>query len=86
MDESNMLQKFREQAAGMGDHPTYGDLIGQLARLLAESRGRLSKENFEVLVDVGGALYKAGLSQYQARADVAEVMRKSGAESGPRAE
>ena len=53
------------------------DLILGLARLLAESRGRLSKENFESLVELGAALYKEGHSQYQARSDVDIIMTRS---------
>jgi hypothetical protein len=57
--------------------PPKSQLILGLAQLLADSRGRLSKENFETLVQLGAALYKEGNSQYQARSDVDSIMNRS---------
>lgn len=83
MNADLILQQFRERAAGMEDHTSYQEMVNELATLLAESRGRLPKEHFETLIKVGAALYKAGLSQYSARGDVAEIMRKSGLPAEP---
>lgn len=69
---------FRQHAAGMEQDPsTKGELISKLAQLLADSRGKLSKENFDMLVHIGGALYKEGQDQYDARKNVSEIMQNS---------
>lgn len=78
MNTEQILQQFRDRAAQMEDHASYQEMVNQLAALLAQSKGRFAKEHFETLVEVGAALYKAGLSQFSARGDVAEIMRKSG--------
>ncbi len=77
MEKKEVLQLMREQAEALKEHPSYEQLVNQLADLLADSRGRLSKKNFEDLVSLGAALYKAGLSQFTARKDVTELMNKS---------
>lgn len=78
MTQDEILEMFRLEAARMPLEPVpSGETILALAQLLAESRGRLSKENFESLVRIGGVLYKAGLEQFNARQDVAGIMRTS---------
>lgn len=57
--------------------PKPNSVVLELAQLLADSRGRLSKENFETLVRIGGVLYKEGLDQFVARSDIADIMKKS---------
>lgn len=77
MDKHVVLQLMREEAGRMAAHPSYEELVSQLADLLSDSRGRLSRENFDQLIGLGAALYKAGHSQFHARKDVAEMMNKS---------
>lgn len=59
------------------NHATQNDIFLKLAELLADSKGRLSKESFDVLITIGAVMYKDGLVQFNARADVALVMDKS---------
>jgi hypothetical protein len=69
---------FREHAGKMQTElPTLNAVILELAQLLADSRGRLSKENFEMLVRIGGALYKEGHSQFHGKSDVDAIMKRS---------
>ncbi|MFJ3046085.1 hypothetical protein ACIPEN_09650 [Herbaspirillum chlorophenolicum] len=78
MTQDEILRMFREQAEEVqAALPTLNAIMMELADLLASSRGRLSKENFGVLVRLGGVLYKNGLSQFQARSDVAAIMKHS---------
>jgi hypothetical protein len=77
MNKEVVLQLIREEAARLPLHASYEQMVSQLADLLSESRGRLSRENFDQLVALGAALYKAGHSQFHARKDVAELMDKS---------
>lgn len=78
MTQDEILDMFRQQSASMPHAlPRSNSVILDLAQLLADSRGRLSKENFETLVRIGGVLYKEGLDQFDARSDVAEIMKKS---------
>lgn len=77
MEKNVVLDMFRKRANEMDDHPSYQHLVDELASLPAESRGKLAKEDFDHLVELGAALYKAGLSQYEARDDIAELMRES---------
>lgn len=79
MTQDEILDMFRQQSANMSDaFPQPNSVILELAQLLADSRGRLSKENFETLVRIGGVLYKEGLDQFDARSDIAKIMKKSG--------
>jgi hypothetical protein len=80
MTQDEILAMFREHAEAMqpAEHaPALSDVILELAHLLAESRGRLSKENFEALLRIGGALYREGKSGFDARADLAAIMNRS---------
>lgn len=78
MTQEEILEMFRLEASRMPLEPIPAhETILVLADLLAQSRGRLSKENFETLVHVGGILYKAGSEQFNARQDVANVMQRS---------
>jgi hypothetical protein len=78
MTQEEILSLFRQQAADMNqDAPTQTDLIMELSRLLADSRGRLSKENFETLVHIGAALYKVGQDHFNARQNVSDIMQRS---------
>ncbi|WP_151638876.1 hypothetical protein [Noviherbaspirillum aerium] len=78
MTKDEVLGMFREQAkTDTTESPLMNTIILDLAGLLAESRGRLSKENFDALVRIGGALYKEGHSQYQARTDVGVIMKNA---------
>lgn len=83
MDQGEVLQLMRERASGMDEHPSYQEMVNRLAELLAESRGKFSKDSFDHLVDLGAALYKAGLSQYRARGEVTALMEKSVLERKP---
>ncbi|MDQ9171389.1 hypothetical protein Q8A64_13325 [Oxalobacteraceae bacterium R-40] len=78
MTPDEVLELFRQQAADMQKQaPTQNDLIQELSLLLSESRGKLSKENFDALVRLGGALYKTGLDQFNARQNVSDIMQRS---------
>jgi hypothetical protein len=78
MTTEEILAMFRKQASILDkDCPEQNDLILELAELLADSRGRLSKENFSTLVGIGAGLYKEGHSQYQARSDINAIMSLS---------
>lgn len=78
MNQHEILEMFRLEATRLPLEPIPAhETILALADLLAESRGRLSKENFETLVHIGGVLYKAGSEQFNARQDVADVMQRS---------
>lgn len=78
MKQEEVLRMFRQQAEQMPADPLMlNDLILELARLLADSRGKLSKENFEALLGVGGALYKMGHGRFHAKSDVDAIMKQS---------
>jgi hypothetical protein len=78
MKQEEILRMFRQQGEKMpNDSLMLNDLILELAKLLADSRGKLSKENFEALVGVGGALYRMGNRQFQAKSDVSVIMKQS---------
>jgi hypothetical protein len=78
MTQEEILDLFRLKAADIEkEPPSQNELIMELSRLLADSRGTLSKENFETLVHIGSALYKAGLDQFNARQNVSEIMQRS---------
>jgi hypothetical protein len=84
MTQDEILGMFREQADKMqAETPSPNDVIFDLAQLLADSRGRLSKENFETLIRIGGVLYKEGRSRFQGKTDVDAIMKHS-AENEPR--
>lgn len=83
MTQDEILDLFRQQATEMQKNlPTQSDLILQLSTLLADSRGKLSKENFESLVHIGAALYKTGLDQFNARQNVSDIMQASARDYG----
>lgn len=78
MKQEEVLRMFREGAERLGPiKDSQRDLILALADLLANSRGRLSKEDFETLVGIGSVLYQAGLAQYNARQETDSMMKKS---------
>jgi hypothetical protein len=77
VDKELVLRLIRERSISIDEHATYEEMVNSLAALLSDSKGRFSKEVFEQLVTLGAALYKAGLSQYRARGEVANLMEKS---------
>jgi hypothetical protein len=78
MTQDDVLKLFREQAAALGEvQATQTDIILKLAQLLADSRGRLSQENFKELVHIGAVMYQEGLEQFRARREVTAIMNKS---------
>lgn len=78
MTQDDVLGLFRQQAATLGEvQSTQTDIIMRLAQLLADSRGRLSKENFEELVHIGAVMYQESAAQFRARTEVAAIMNKS---------
>lgn len=85
MNQQDVLNMFRQEAESIDQvEESQGDIINKLAQLLAESRGRLSKENFEDLVHIGAVMYKEGLGKHRARAEVAATMKDSlGKQSKP---
>jgi hypothetical protein len=77
MTEDDVVQLFRKSAETLvNDYPAC-DTIMQLAKLLSESKGRMSKDHFEALVHIGAILYKQGLSEFRARSEVAATMKDS---------
>ena len=83
MTQDEILDLFRQCAADMtAVQPAQSDLILKLSQLLADSRGRLSKENFDMLVYIGAALYKSGQDQFNARQNVSDIMRRSAEDHG----
>lgn len=78
MKQEEILQMFRDGAGNLGPiKDSQRDIILTLADLLANSRGRLSKEDFEALVGIGSVLYQEGLAQYNARREMDSIMTKS---------
>jgi hypothetical protein len=78
MTRDQILNLFRDQADKIqGESPLLNVVILDLAQMLADSRGRLSKENFDTLLRIGGALYKEGQSQFHGKSDVDAIMKKS---------
>ena len=78
MTQEEILMLFRQQATELpSDASSLGAATLELAGLLADSRGRLSKENFEALVRIGGVLYKNGHDQYRGKHDVDTIMKHS---------
>lgn len=78
MTKDDVIELFRQQAAALGAvKASQHDIIMQLAQLLADSRGRLSKENFEMLVHIGAVMYQEGLRDHRARTELAATMEAS---------
>ena len=80
MTQDEILEMFRQHASSLANEaqaPMLSGAISKLAHLLAESRGRLSKENFDTLVRIGGILYSEGNTRFQARSDVDAIMKQS---------
>ncbi len=83
MTQDDILAMFRRQADMMENTQSgQNESILQLAQLLADSRGRLSKENFDTLAHIGAALYKEGRNRFQARSDMHTLMIRSTAGPG----
>lgn len=80
MTQDEVIELFRQQSATLGEvKASQHDIIMSLAQLLADSSGRLSKENFESLVHIGAVMYQEGLSQYRARSEIEATMETSNA-------
>src|SRR3569832_1111099 len=78
MTQDEILSMFRQHAAkAPTELPPFIVVFLLLSTLLADSCGRLSKENFDTLVWIGGILYKEGNSRFQARSDVSDIMKQS---------
>ena len=78
MTPDDVVQLFRETAETL--HPnqaSQNDAILQLAGLLAGSEDWLPRENFDALIGIGAVMFKDGLSQFRARAEVADMMTRS---------
>lgn len=83
MKQQEILDMFREHASRMQNElPALNAVILELAQLLADSRGRLSKENFEALVRLGATLYREGDSRFHAKSEVDNIMRQSAKDHG----
>jgi hypothetical protein len=75
MSQDQVLVLFRQKAATMEEGlPLFNIVVLQLAQLLADSRERLLKENFDRLVYIGGILYKEGKMQFKAKSDLHPIM------------
>jgi hypothetical protein len=84
MTQDEIVALFRREAGRMKEPLSeQNDLILQLAQLLADSRGRLSKENFDTLVYIGAALYKEGDSRFHARSDMGALMARTADSAAP---
>lgn len=78
MNQDDILSMFRQNAQEyQSDPPALNLLILELASILADSKGRFSKEDFEAFIRMGSVLYKIGDSQFQARKDVSDIMKSS---------
>lgn len=78
MTQNEVIDMFRTKAATLDTLPaTQRDIILRLADLLAESKGRLSKENFETLVHIGAVMFKEANGKYKAGVEMAATMKKS---------
>jgi hypothetical protein len=78
MTQDDVLGLFRQHAATLGEvQSTQTEIIMRLAQLLADCKGRLSKDNFEELVHIGGVMYQESVAQFRARSEVAAIMEKS---------
>lgn len=80
MTQDEILELIRQHAntlANQAQAPMLNDIILRLARLLSESRGKLSKEDFNTLIHIGSVLYREGDSQFQARTDINAIMKNS---------
>jgi hypothetical protein len=78
MNQDDILSMFRQNAREyQSELPVLNPMIFELARILADSKGRFSKEDFEAFIRMGSVLYKIGDSQFQARRDVSEIMKTS---------
>ena len=78
MNQDDVLKLFRKEAASIEMvEESQSEIINRLAQLLADSRGRLSKENFDDLVHIGAVMYKEGLGKHRARTEVAATMKES---------
>lgn len=80
MTQHDILDMFRAHAETLqqaAHASALSTVILDLAQLLAESRGKLSKENFETLLRIGGALYREGKSSFDARSDLSDIMKRS---------
>jgi hypothetical protein len=78
MTQDEVLEMFRKHAEVLGKvEESQRDIILSLAQLLAESNGRLSKENFDKLVHIGAVMYQEGLGQFNARNETAAIMKRS---------
>ncbi|HEY0846454.1 MAG TPA: hypothetical protein VGE12_13880 [Noviherbaspirillum sp.] len=85
MTQEQVIEMFRQHAGKIAleaQGTMLGNVIQDLARLLADSRGRLPKEAFEALIRIGGVLYREGSSQFHARSDVDDIMKSSGRKQG----
>lgn len=78
MTQDEILDMFRTRAHELeSDSSAQSSAILDLAQLLADSRGRLPKENFETLVRIGAVLYKQGHDKFLGKQDVDVIMKKS---------
>ncbi|SNT35552.1 hypothetical protein SAMN06265795_12825 [Noviherbaspirillum humi] len=80
MTQEEILALFREHADTLpleAQAPMLRDVILDLAQLLADSRGRLSKENFDTLTAIGGVLYRQAKSDFDAISDLDSMMKQS---------
>lgn len=83
MTSQQVIEMFRQHAGTItldAQGPILSNVIQELAQLLADSRGRLSKETFETLVGIGGVLYREGNIQFHAKSDVDAIMKNAGKE------
>lgn len=78
MNQDEVLKLF-EQEAELLDKTfiRQGDMIRQLAQLIADSRHQLSEQQFAILVRIGATLQKKTQSQNRARSEIATTMRDS---------
>lgn len=78
MNQQDVLELFRKEARSLGAvQESQNEIINRLAQLLADSKGRLSKENFDALVHIGAVMYQEGLGKYRAKSEVAATMKES---------
>jgi len=84
MNQDDVMARFLEES----ERPCrtlvrQEDSIALLARVIAESTGTLSVEQVDVLIHIGGTMYKTWAAQTKARTELTSTMKESIASNIP---
>jgi len=78
MNQDEALGLFVDEADRLSEtHFRLEDTLLLLASLLADSTEQLSKDGFDRLVQIGGAIHKTCASRTRARSEIATTMKQS---------